>query len=77
MNELILAAVTCYQLGANITSCDNGETVYKLGNVYQITGQDNRQPIASDTSTQQLPILPVLPAINPPTQSFGVLKPFD
>ena len=76
MNQLILAAVTCYQFGANITSCDNGETVYKLGNVYQITGQETK-PIASDTSTQQLPILPALPAINPPAQSFGVLKPFD
>ena len=54
--------LTCYYLGANITSCDNGATIYNLGNTTQI--------IAPALPAQSAPLQPLLqkptvPAIQP------------
>ena len=76
MNELALAAITCYHLGQSITTCDNGTTVYNLGNNVQII-----EPASPARSTPLQPLLqqPTMPAIQPipSVPSLRTLKPFD
>ena len=83
MKELILAAVTCYNYGANITQCDNGVTAYQYGNQTQIVGPSNDRTTVYEfgnqyqiNSTAPSPrIMPIQPpmAMDP---SFRVLEPF-
>ena len=86
MKELILAAVTCYNYGANITQCDNGVTAYQYGNQTQIVGPSNDRATVYEFGNQyqinngmptQIAPIPQPPAIAPIQPSFGTLKPFD
>jgi len=67
--------LTCYYLGANITTCDNGATIYNIGNTTQIIA-----PALPAQSTPLQPLLqqPIVPAIQPipSVPSFRVLEPF-
>ena len=86
MKELILAAVTCYNYGANITQCDNGVTAYQYGNQTQIVGPNNDRTTVYEFGNQyqinngmptQIAPIPQPPTIAPIQPSFGILKPFD
>lgn len=80
MKELILAAVTCYNYGANITSCDNGATAYQFGNQTQIVGPNNEQTTIYQFGNQTQIESNAPNLVLPPIQtapSLRVLKPFD